>query len=208
MSSPSHQTASAYSLGERDGASLAESTHHDTEYVPHQQPAKTLLTITHSERMPLLGHAGPKSASRAKASDAIAIPFPSGPVTGELAATNTIRTLGWKEYVLPDSSYYYHHSALRITTDIDLRNPKKLQVVTEYVEKRLRREGTVPPPEGWELWLKDVGVTKHEVIPVKSWVCHKLRIITSEPPPIVTGEGYMLERFSEDDSESAAASVN
>ncbi|KAI0371477.1 hypothetical protein BV20DRAFT_942006 [Pilatotrama ljubarskyi] len=149
--------------------------------------------------MPLLGHAGPKSASRAKTIDAVAIPFPSGPVTGELAATHTIRTLGWTEYVLPDSSYYYYHAELRITTDIDLRNPKKLQVVTEYIEKKLPREATMPPPAGWELWLKDVGVKRHEVVPLKSWVNHKLRIITSEPPPIVTGEGLIMERFSEDD---------
>ncbi|KAI0774712.1 hypothetical protein BD413DRAFT_472169 [Trametes elegans] len=147
--------------------------------------------------MPLLGHAGPKSASRAKTLDTIA--FPSGPVTTDLAATHTIRTLGWAEYVLPDSTYYYHHAGSRITTDIDLRNPKKLQVVTEFIEKRLPREATVPPPQGWELWLKDVGVARHEVVPVKSWVNHKLRIITSEPPPLVTGEGLIMERFSEDD---------
>ncbi|KAH9854905.1 hypothetical protein C2E23DRAFT_725421 [Lenzites betulinus] len=131
--------------------------------------------------------------------DTVAIPFTSGPVTGELTAAHTIRTLGWTEYVLPDSSYYYFHAGMRITTDIDLRNPKKLQVVTEYLENKLPREIATPSPQGWELWLKDVGVMKHEVIPVKSWVNHRLRIITSEPPPMVTGEGLIMERFSEDD---------
>ncbi|KAI0658603.1 hypothetical protein C8Q70DRAFT_917273 [Cubamyces menziesii] len=149
--------------------------------------------------MPLLGHIGQKSATRAKSNDILAIPYPSGPVTGDLAATRAIRSLGWTEYVLPDSSHYYYHATQRITTDIDLRNPKKLQVVTEYVEKKLLNETTMPPPEGWELWLKDVGVMRHEVVPVKSWVNHKLRIITSEPPPIVVGEGVIMERFSEDD---------
>ncbi|KAL1940042.1 hypothetical protein VTO73DRAFT_9377 [Trametes versicolor] len=173
---------SAYSLGERDGASLAESAQQDMD-----------------ERMPLLAHVGGKSASRAKTNDAMAIPFTSGPVTGELTTANTIRTLGWTEYVLPDSSYYYHHEAKRVTTDIDLRNSKKLQVVTEYLEKKLPTELTMPPPQGWELWLKDVGVMRHEVVPVKSWVNHKLRIITLQPPPMVTGEGLVLERFSEDD---------
>ncbi|KAI0677687.1 hypothetical protein C8Q78DRAFT_961672 [Trametes maxima] len=149
--------------------------------------------------MPLLGHSAGKSASRTKTPDAITIPFAIGPVTGELAATHNIRTLGWTEYVLPDSSYYYFHTDSHVTTDIDLRNPKKLQVVTEYLEKKLPREATMPPPQGWELWLKDVGVMKHEVVPVKSWVNHQLRIITSEPPPIVTGDGLIMERFSEDD---------
>lgn len=151
--------------------------------------------------MPLLAHVGGKSASRAKTNDAMAIPFTSGPVTGELTTANTIRTLGWTEYVLPDSSYYYHHAEKRVTTDIDLRNSKKLQVVTEYLENKLPTELTMPPPPGWELWLKDVGVMRHEVVPVKSWVNHKLRIITLQPPPMVTGEGLVLERFSEDDSE-------
>lgn len=130
----------------------------------------------------------------------MAIPFTSGPVTGELTTANTIRILGWTEYVLPDSSYYYHHAAKRITTDIDLRNSKKLQIVTEYLEKKLPGELTMPPPQGWELWLKDVGVMRHEVVPVKSWVNHNLRIITLQPPPVVTGEGLVLEQFSEDDS--------
>ena len=182
--------------------------------VLHSQKAHTMISSkyiltfpigdadrSHSERMPLLGHIGQKSATRAKSNDILAIPYPSGPVTGDLAATRAIRSLGWTEYVLPDSSHYYYHATQRITTDIDLRNPKKLQVVTEYVEKKLLNETTMPPPEGWELWLKDVGVMRHEVVPVKSWVNHKLRIITSEPPPIVVGEGVIMERFSEDDSE-------
>ncbi|KAI0638617.1 hypothetical protein C8Q77DRAFT_1047520 [Trametes polyzona] len=149
--------------------------------------------------MPLLGHINGKSASRAKTIDTVAIPFTSGPITGELAATRNIRALGWTEYVLPDSSYYYHHAEWRVTTDIDLRNPKKLQIVTEYLREKLPRETTMPPPAGWELWLKDVGVMKREVVPVKSWVNHQMRIITSEPPPLITGEGLIMERFSEDD---------
>ena len=164
-----------------------------------------------SERIPLLQHAAPlarggnakTTPSRGKTAHIVAT-FASGPITTELAATHTLHTLGWEEYVLPDSSYYYHHAGLRITTDIDLRNPRYLQYVTEYVEKQLPREISMPPPQGWELWLKSGSLQKNDLRPVQSWVNHKLRIITNEPPPTISGEGLIIERFSEDDSESSA----
>ena len=102
--------------------------------------------------------------------------------------------------MLPDSSFYYHHDGLHVTTDIDLRNPRHLQQVTEYVEKKLPRETSMPPPQGWELWLKSGTVQHNNFRPNQSWVNHKLRIITAEPPPTISGEGLIIERFSEDDS--------
>ncbi|PIL37575.1 hypothetical protein GSI_01269 [Ganoderma sinense ZZ0214-1] len=178
--------ASSYSLGERDGASLAETLNHDTD-----------------ERIPLLQHAAPHPRgktppSRGKTAHIVAT-FASGPITAELAATHTLHTLGWAEYVLPDSSFYYHHVGLRVTTDIDLRNPRHLQQVTEYVEKKLPRETSMPPPQGWELWIKSGTVQHNTFHPNQSWVNHKLRIITAEPPPTISGEGLIIERFSEDD---------
>ena len=145
-----------------------------------------------------LGHGGKTPPSRGKTAQIVAT-FASGPITTELAASHTLHTLGWAEYVLPDSSFYYHHSALRVTTDIDLRNPRYLQHVTEYLERRLPRDTLMPPPEGWELWLRSASVAKKELQPMQSWVNHNMRILTSEPPPTVSGEGLILERFSEDD---------
>ena len=145
---------------------------------------------------------GKTPPSRGKTTHIVAT-FASGPITAELAATHTLNTLGWAEYVLPDSSFYYHHVGLRVTTDIDLRNPRYLQQVTEYVEKKLPRETSMPPPQGWELWIKSGSVQQNNFRPNQSWVNHKLRIITAEPPPTISGEGLIIERFSEDDSKSS-----
>ncbi len=160
--------------------------------------------VASSERIPLLQHAAPHTRgkgppNRGKTAHIMAT-FASGPITSELAATHTLHTLGWAEYVLPDSSFYYHHVGLRVTTDIDLRNPRHLQQVTEYVEKKLPRDTSMPPPQGWELWLKSGTVQHNNFRPNQSWVNHKLRIITAEPPPTISGEGLIIERYSEDDS--------
>ncbi|KAH9939244.1 uncharacterized protein BXZ73DRAFT_43685, partial [Epithele typhae] len=109
-----------------------------------------------------------------------------------------LRALGWSEYVLPDSSTYFHHAAKRVTTDIDLRNPRFLTHVTEHIEKTLPVQTVLPPPIDWELWLKSVPLRK-EGRAEQSWVNHKMRLITADPPPTVSNDGVVTERFSEDD---------
>lgn len=162
-----------------------------------------LLTLRPpSERIPLLQQAAPNAhakgvPTRGKTAHIVAT-FNTGPITAELAASHTLHTLGWYEHVLPDSSSYFYHEARRVTTDIDLRNPRFLQHVTEHLEKVVPRETSLPAPDGWELWLKSVPLRK-EGHAEQSWVNHNMRILTSEPPPTVSGEGLILERFSEDD---------
>ena len=168
-------------------------------------PYRLLTRYPHSERIPLLQSAAPVahikgSPTLAKAPQVVTA-FTTGPITTDMAASRTLYTLGWAEHVLPDSSVYYYHATRRVSTDIDLRNPRFLQHVTEYLEKTLPRQTTIPPPAGWELWLKSVPLRK-EGRTEQSWVNHKLRILTSEPPPSVSGDGLILERFSEDDRES------
>ena len=171
-------------------------------------PYRLLTRYPHSERIPLLQSAAPVahikgSPTLAKAPQVVTA-FTTGPITTDMAASRTLYTLGWAEHVLPDSSVYYYHATRRVSTDIDLRNPRFLQHVTEYLEKTLPRQTTIPPPAGWELWLKSVPLRK-EGRTEQSWVNHKLRILTSEPPPSVSGDGLILERFSEDDRESLFA---
>lgn len=48
----------------------------------------------------------------------------------------TFPTLGWTEHVLPSSAYYYSHAATRTVTDLDLRDNKKLDALTHYLEAK------------------------------------------------------------------------
>lgn len=91
------------------------------------------------------------------------------------------RTLGWSEHVLPDNFMYYSHRDLRVVTDVDLRNSKKLHAITEYLDRKHPFE-IVLPPLGWELWLRDDSKLAYEFIAVKAWVNHRDRLLTLEPP--------------------------
>ncbi|GJJ06888.1 hypothetical protein Clacol_001084 [Clathrus columnatus] len=48
----------------------------------------------------------------------------------------TFPTLGWTEHVLPSSAYYYSHAATRTVTDLDLRDNKKLNALTQYISSK------------------------------------------------------------------------
>lgn len=48
----------------------------------------------------------------------------------------TFPTLGWTEHVLPSSAYYYSHAATRTVTDLDLRDNKKLDALTQYISSK------------------------------------------------------------------------
>ncbi|KAI0940341.1 hypothetical protein AcV5_001475 [Taiwanofungus camphoratus] len=176
---------SGYSLG--DGSTVAEQVRHDTD-----------------ERLPLLPRAvspgfggnGKLCASQDAPSSA-AISFPTAEVLSGPAAAHSIETLGWTEHVLPDSSFYYAHAGMRVSTDIDLRNAKKLDRVTEYLEKKLPEEIALPP-QGWELWLRDAGTTRHDFKPLRNWVNHKARTLSFDPPPTLSGEA-LPDHFTDDD---------
>ncbi len=114
----------------------------------------------------------------------------------------SFKSLGWTEHILPDSSVYYAHHNMRVVTDMDLRNARKLDAVTDYLDKKQPRE-TLLPPLGWELWLRDVSKTRYESSLVKCWVNHEGRILTFEPPAsftigessTVTDDDSKLENF-------------
>lgn len=122
----------------------------------------------------------------------------------------TFPSLGWTEHVLPSSQYYYSHAETRTVTDIDLRNDKKVQAVTQYLkEKRtptasrtdLRRRDSdtirsirkfdveLPVEEGVDLWLQEAtpraknnADPSWEFTPTKCWVLHASRAVTFDSP--------------------------
>ncbi|KAJ4490026.1 hypothetical protein J3R30DRAFT_3653508 [Lentinula aciculospora] len=109
--------------------------------------------------------------------------------------------LGWIEYALPDSTVYYSHPTLRVTTDIDLRSITKLDAVTTYLEHRRVHDGAGTPP-GFELWLREGNLTEgksirkkrglgktKEFVPVRYWVDHKKRLVTTDPIWDAQGDG-------------------
>ena len=89
-------------------------------------------------------------------------------------------TLGWTEHMLPDMRTYYTYPRLHVITDTDLRDKRKLKAVTKYIKHELQH--TPPPPDGWELWLRDVGSTRYGFAPVHNWVNHNLRSVSFDPP--------------------------
>ena len=110
------------------------------------------------------------------------------------------RARGWTEHVLPDRSVYYANAALRVVTNIDLRNNKKFEAVRNALERKGSGEPALaPPPEGWQLWLREGAATLSYDPPLfKAWVNHKARILTLHAlPPVAEA----IERISEEDSE-------
>ncbi|KAH7869507.1 uncharacterized protein C8R40DRAFT_1059247 [Lentinula edodes] len=116
------------------------------------------------------------------------IPWPSTKPTPSHSSMPRLHHLGWIEYALPDSTIYYSHPTLRVTTDIDLRSITKLDAVTAYLEHRRLHDGAGTPP-GFELWLREgLGKTK-EFVPVRYWVDHKKRLVTTDPIWDAQGDG-------------------
>ena len=131
----------------------------------------------------------------------VTIPPHNGGVPWPTTAEPSFKSSGWAEYVLPDSSVYYSNAQLRVVTDIDLRTHKKLDFVMEFLEKKRPNEPQpTPVPAGWEMWLRESGAGKasFDLAIAKSWVNHKARILTVQPP---SGNESDLERIPEDDSE-------
>ena len=89
-------TNSAYSLGERDGASLAGSMNDPTKYEENvTRPPHKLMLLFHSERIPLLQHTK-GVPMHGKASPHIVTAFNTGPITTDLAIS---QTLDYRHYV-------------------------------------------------------------------------------------------------------------
>lgn len=129
-----------------------------------------------------------------------AVAFPVGP-NHALWPTpaQSLSVLGWSEFLLPDGSVYYVNRGMRITTDIDLRNARMLEGITEYLDRKLPEE-IMLPPHGWELWLRNAGSGKHGFAPARSWVNHAARLLSHTPPPTMNGEAATaVDHVADDD---------
>ena len=93
--------------------------------------------------------------------------------------------MGWRRITLPDNYVYFYHPTLRVTTDIDLRTPSKLDAVTSYLREK-SIDGDSLPPKGWECWLVDCFVGKKQSPkPIGSgWICHTERVMTFMSPSL------------------------
>lgn len=132
--------------------------------------------------------------------------FPSisaGPSITSDVATNSntrLRSLGWLEYSLPDSTSYYVHPTLRITSDIDLRDTKKLDAVSSYIDG-----GQIQKlPVGTELWLRDGPSKKSKgdvFTAVRYWIDHEHRSAKGDVVWKANGDGSRKGKVVEEDGE-------
>ena len=107
--------------------------------------------------------------------------------------------MGWRHITLPDNSVYFYHPSLRVTTDIDLRTPTKLDAVTSYLQENSIDESFLPP-EGWESWLVDSNVgKKHGPKPISSWVNHAEKILTFASPSLPQSREISTAKALDDD---------
>jgi hypothetical protein len=104
-------------------------------------------------------------------------------------------SLGWMEYALPDSSFYYFHGLTRCVTDVDLRDPRKLDAVTGYIDRIIEE---APGPD-WDCWLRDVSALKDQFEPWTLWAQHSSKVITD------VGPNRPHDELSDVDSELLAA---
>ena len=108
---------------------------------------------------------------------------------------DSAKSLGWIEHTLPDSSKYYTHETMRVTTDVDLQDRKKLKAVSDFLqlpEQSANRTHT----DRWELWLREMGATKDDIVLSRFWVNHGGKTVSSTPPPTTLVEDFSLLSMS------------
>lgn len=151
-----------------------------------------------SETRPLLRRSStPSFPAPVKDAQPVAIYFRPSDTSIWPVPSQSFEASGWREHVLPDSSVYFSHALLHVTTDVDLRNPGKFEVVSAFLGGGGRGGDMALPPEGWELWLRDAGTAKQEFVPARAWVHHAMRAISLEQPPMHSNEIHIPEEDSE-----------
>ncbi|KAF7798394.1 hypothetical protein EIP86_009615 [Pleurotus ostreatoroseus] len=151
------QKVSAYSIGESSG--IVDHAPQDTD-----------------ERLPLLRRMPTPSVPTVEptqASTSNGIMWPS--------VHRKFEAHGWSQHILPDSTVYFFHSEMRVATDIDLRNDKKVETVMLYLTSK-PKAGPVLPPPGWELWLRDAGKGRYDFTPIRGFISHDERVLTFDMP--------------------------
>ena len=134
--------------------------------------------------MPHIGTVSPSTSAR---------PLGSSAWTLQSSSIPRLNELGWIEYQLPDNTMYYVHPTRRMTTDIDMREDKKLDEVVIFLE---RHGGTVVPL-GMELWIREGEHTKKGFSLKMFWVDHGRRTLVPHKEPRHGGR----TEYDEDDRE-------
>ena len=102
---------------------------------------------------------------------------------------------------------YFYHPASRVTTDIDLRTPAKLDAITSYLQENSIDESFLPP-EGWESWLVDSNVGKKgNPKPISSWVNHAEKILTFASPSLPHSREVSNSKTLDDDRTLMSSSL-
>ena len=70
---------------------------------------------------------------------------------------------GWIAHAFPDTSTYYTHPYLRLTTDMDLSEVRVREALMRYVEETMGGGEEASVPEGWEVWVHDETLVKGRV---------------------------------------------
>jgi hypothetical protein len=134
--------------------------------------------VADSESRPLLSRPGTPQTYLQPTPSASLLANPST----TSVSTSYLQSKGWLEYVLPDSTVYYIHPSMRVTTDIDLRNPQRLQAVSTYFEGDAFGMAGKGAGKGCEMWLRDVSKNRVDFHPVRMWVDHGRRQVSFDPP--------------------------
>ncbi|KAK0212739.1 hypothetical protein DFS33DRAFT_1377207 [Desarmillaria ectypa] len=155
--------------------SLGNSSHH---FEPETDETRPLLPQVPFPRSP--SYLQSQHQTRVNVSPQSALPSSSFWPLPAPSTAPKLNQLGWIEFSLPDSTAYYVHPTLRVTTDMELRNSKKLDLVTSYFDNY---KDELAPPGGMELWLRESPRKKKRDPPLAGWwIDHKSRSVSSGLP--------------------------
>ncbi|KAK0485904.1 hypothetical protein IW261DRAFT_1415789 [Armillaria novae-zelandiae] len=157
--------------------SFGNSIHHSEPETDERRP---LLPQVPFPRSPGPSYLQSQLPTRVNVSPQSALPSSSFWPLPASSTAPRLNQLGWIEFSLPDSTVYYVHPTLRVTTDVDLRNNKKLDLVTSYFDNY---KDELAPPGGMELWLRESAQKKKRDPPLVGWwIDHKSRSVPSWLP--------------------------
>lgn len=133
---------------------------------------------------------------------------PQEPATwaSQAPALPRLRDLGWLEYFLPDGAVYFIHPTQRIVTEIDLYNSKRLDSVSNFLDRYLSSE----VPQGYELWLREnipatgAPVSKKGGNVTALWINHNKRAVTFTPPSDMPSDRRMRGPVVAEDRRSSS----
>ena len=154
----------------------------DGKTIPPRGPSWIPLSRAFKQALPKPAHLPASTSTENVGNGQVTLSYvscPWGP------ARPPLHWIGWRHITLPDNYVYFHNPTLRVTTDIDLRNPSKLDAVASYLRKGSIYESFFPY-EGWEFLLIDSNAGKNRNLrpTIGGWANHAEKILTSASPSL------------------------